>query len=110
MIFAGVAGLALGLHLAALGWRRAMPGLNATCAALILGHLASRLPHILAPPADALLLGVMGFEAMVILAAFLALRGLAWARRLSWLGFGLHALASLAGLVVALGFRLDRLF
>lgn len=109
-VFIAVAGLALALHLAVLGWRRAMPALNATCAAAILGHLAARLGQILAPPADLLLLGIMAFEALILLAAVLALRGHALGRRLSWLGFGLHAAASALALAFALSFRLDRLF
>jgi hypothetical protein len=110
MIFVALAGLALVLHGAALVWRRAMPALNAGCAAMILGHLASRLGSILAPPADGLLLGIMVFEALVILLARLALRGNDLARRLSWLAFGLHAAAAGAALAFALSFHLDRLF
>lgn len=110
MIFVAVAGLALALHGAALAWRRAMPALNAGFAAMLLGHLASRLGLILAPPADGLLLGIMVFEALVILAAGLAQRGNDLARRLSWFAFGLNGAAAGAALAFALSFRLDRLF
>jgi hypothetical protein len=110
MIATAIAGLALLLHLGVLVWRRAVPALNAACAALILGHLATRLGYILTPPADALLLGLIGFEILVIGAAFLALRGSLLARRLCWLAFALHAAASLLALILAIGLRFDRLF
>lgn len=109
-MFTAMAGLALALHLGVLAWRRAMPALNAGCALLVLGHLLSRLGPILTPPADGPLLALMLFEALLLLAAILAWRGNALARRLSWLGFALHGVVAGLALTFALSFRLDRLF
>lgn len=115
MIFQALAIAALALHLAVLGagllgWRRAMPLLNAVMAAAVLAWLLARLPRLIAPPADLTMLALLDFEIFVLRLALLAFRGGGSAGRLSWLVFALHLAASAAAAVFALTFRMERLF
>lgn len=115
MIFQALAIAALALHLAVLGagllgWRRAMPMLNAVMALAVLAWLLARLPRLIAPPADLTMLALLGFEIFVLRLALLASRGSGSAARLSWLVFALHLAASAAAAVFALTFRMERLF
>jgi hypothetical protein len=67
-------------------------------------------PRPFKPPVDTLVVGVTAFEAVILIAAALALRGTAPTRWLVWLGFGFNAVCSALAVAFVLLFKMDRLF
>ena len=86
-----------------------MLSLNLAVAGVVLVYLALH-PRWLAAPVDGQVAGLAVFEAVVVVAAVMALRGAGPAGAVSWGLFGVHLLASVAAVAFALLFRITRLF
>jgi hypothetical protein len=105
----------LGLHAAALALaltRRgpaAGPVTVGAVAAAVLAWMAFH-RNAFEAPVDGPVVGLATFEALALVAAVLALRGVRWAGPPTWLAFTLHAAASTLAVAYAFLFRMDRLF
>lgn len=82
--------------------------LNVAASIAILAYAGTRARYILAA-SDWPYLVLIVFEGLVLSAAMLALRDSRWAMVLSYVVFGLHACASVAGVVFAFAFRITKL-
>jgi hypothetical protein len=79
--------------------------LNAFIACAVLLYAATRVPYIWAGR-DKAYVGLIGFELLLLVAAFLAFKGQRIAAVGSYVGFGLHGLVSLAAVVFAFAFKM----
>lgn len=85
-----------------------LAGLNAAIALLVLVYAASRSRYILAAM-DWPYLGLIAFEALIMIAAIGAFRGSRGALICSFVAFGIHALAGIAAVFFAFGFKFTKL-
>jgi hypothetical protein len=85
-----------------------MLGLNLALALVVLTYIGLH-PRAFSPPADWQVVGLAGFEALVLASAVMAWRGLGVAVAGSWVGFAVHLLASLGAVALALLFKINRL-
>jgi hypothetical protein len=83
-------------------------GLNALLAIAVLIYTGSR-AHTLLAPVDWPYLSLIAFELLVLIAAIWAFRGSRPALIGSYVAFGLHTLVSLAAVIFAFVFKLNRL-
>lgn len=84
---------------------RALLILNAAVACAVLLYAVSRAPYIWAGR-DWPYVGLIAFELLLLVLAVLAFRGERMAAVVSYIGFGLHGLVSLAAVAFAFAFKM----
>ncbi|MEO7598905.1 MAG: hypothetical protein ABIV50_08230 [Opitutus sp.] len=83
--------------------------LNTVSAAVVIAYAATRLRYIIAA-VDRQYIALFIFEVAVLISAIYALKGSRPALTLSYVGFGVHSLMVIGATILALTFKMRRLF